>query len=416
MSELLFNLPDAIPWKYERSEPGVDTKSIVDHRFGLVQSMIDDAKSDFASALTEMRSKLTPITVGTVALSGIDIEALNVDVPDFTLAFNKVFNTTLPEFTVTYVEPGGKPSDVIPTWEDGTFVLTTEMVDKLAQWLLGNESAIPAALFNTIYTAATTQLSEDVTARKLVLVAEAAARGWTCPAEIESARLTQLEREYSKGAAEISAKIAERNMELTQANFHKAVEVAAQYIQIQMDYNIKKNAAKIEFYSAAVDVWIKQVEAEIKRISAEVTAFQGKVEGFKASAMVYKTEADVYDANVRAYATGVEAIKTKLSVIVESIKAEVMKYEADARTAIDNEKLKVQAQIANNELGQRIAEADANFHAQLMASGMGALHVQAGVSASHNTGEQVGFSYSYGENYAEQQSRSENMSITREVE
>ena len=93
-----------------------------------------------------------------------------------------------------------------------------------------------------------------------------------------------------------------------------------------------------------------------------------------------------------------------------------MKYEADARTAIDNEKLKVQAQIANNELGQRIAEADANFHAQLMASGMGALHVQAGVSASHNTGEQVGFSYSYGENYAEQQSRSESMSITREVE
>ena len=55
-------------------------------------------------------------------------------------------------------------------------------------------------------------------------------------------------------------------------------------------------------------------------------------------------------------------------------------------------------------------------HAQLMASGMGALHVQAGVSASHSTGEQVGFSYNYGESYGEQQSRSEVMSITREIE
>jgi len=130
---------------------------------------------------------------------------------------------------------------------------------------------------------------------------------------------------------------------------------------------------------------------------------------------VYKTEADVFDSTVRAYVAQVEGMKAKIDAAVESIKAEVMVYEADSKVAIENEKLRVEAQIANNELGQRIAEADSNFHAQLMASGMGALHVQAGVSASHSTGEQVGFSYQYGENYGEQQSRSEVMSLTREI-
>lgn len=419
MTDLQFKLPSStanITWKDEKDEPGVDTKSLVDHRFALVQDMIDTATADFSSALDAMRNTLVPIVVRDIPASSIETSGIDASIPDFTGSFDAVFNATLPSFSVTYTEPEGKPDPSAFEWEEGVFVLTSELVDKLAFWLLNGESAIPQALFEQMYATATTQYAEDVLARKQTLVAEAAARGWDCPYEVEAAKLTQLEREYAKGAAEITSAIASKNMELVQANFHKAVEVAAQYIATQMDYSIKKNTAKIDFYSAAVDAWVKQVEAEISRITAEVTAFQGQVEGYKAAALVYKTEADVFDSTVRAYVALVEGMKAKISAAVESIKAEVMVYEADAKTAIENEKLRVEAQIANNELGQRIAEADSNFHAQLMASGMGALHVQAGVSASHNTGEQVGFSYQYGHSYSEQQSRSENMTISREVE
>ena len=418
MSDLEFKLPTAtgiINWKDEKDEPGVDTKSLVDHRFALVQDMIDEATADFASALDAMRGALTPIIVKDIPSSGIETSDIDANIPDFTASFDAVFNAALPSFSVSYTEPEGKPDPSAFEWEEGVFALTTELVDKLAFWLLNGESAIPQALFDEMYLTATTALSEDVTARRLVLLSEAAARGWDCPEEIESAKLLQLEREYSKGAAEVASNIAAKNMELVQANFHKAVEVAAQYIATQMDYNIKKNTAKIDFYSAAVDAWVKQVEAEISRITAEVTAFQGQIEGYKAAALVYKTEADVFDSTVRAYVALVEGMKAKIGAAVESIKAEVMVYEADAKTAIENEKLRVEAQIANNELGQRIAEADSNFHAQLMASGMGALHVQAGVSASHSTGEQVGFNYQYGHSYSEQQSRSENTTHTREI-
>lgn len=419
MSDLEFKLPKTtgtIAWKDEKDEPGVDTKTLVDHRFALVQDMIDTATADFASALDAMRQTLTPIVVNDIGSSGIEVTGITTDIPDFTGSFTATFTATLEDFDVTYTEPDGKPDSTVVEWEDGTVYLQTELINKLAVWLVNGESAIPEALFEQIYNTATTQLSEDIASRRAMILAEAAARGWDCPAEVEAARLTQLEREYSKGAAEVSSKIAERNMELVQANFHKAAELAVQYIQIQLDYIIRKNLARIDWYSKAVDAWIKQVEAEIAVIEAKVAAFNGKVEAYKAKAAVYGTEAQVFEATVRAYSAQVEALRSKISAQIDTIKAEVMVFETDAKVAIENEKLRVEAQIANNELGQRIAEADSNFHAQLMASGMGALHVQAGVSANHSTGEQVGFSYSYGEQYSEQQSRSEVMSITREVE
>ena len=417
MSDLAFNLPkNSITWKDEKDEPGVDTKSLVDYRFALVQDMIDAATTDFSDAIIAMRAALTPIVVNDIASSDISVEGITTYIPEFTGSFTKTFTATLSDFDVEYTEPAGKPDSSEVVWEDGTIYLQQELVDKLAVWLLYGESAIPQELFNEIYTTATTQLSEDVNARRQILIAEAAARGWDCPEDIVDAKLLQLEREYSKGAAEVSSKIAERNMELSQANFHKAAELAVQYIQVQLDYIIRKNLAKIDWYSKAVEAWIKQVEAEIAIIEAKVAAFAGKVEAYKAKAAVFKTEADVFESSVRAYVAIVEGLKAKIGAQVEAIKAEVMVYEADSRVALENEKLRVEAQIANNELGQKIAEADSNFHAQLMASGMGALHVQAGISASHSTGEQVGFSYQYGHSYSEQQSRSENMTISREVE
>ena len=122
MSDLLFQLPAAtgtINWKDEKDEPGVDTKSLVDHRFALVQDMIDEATADFASALDAMRRTLTPIIVRDIPSSGIETSDIDVNIPDFTSAFDAVFNATLPSFSVSYTEPEGKPDPSSFEWEDG---------------------------------------------------------------------------------------------------------------------------------------------------------------------------------------------------------------------------------------------------------------------------------------------------------
>ncbi|NBK26057.1 MAG: acyl-protein synthetase [Spirochaetia bacterium] len=78
--------------------------------------------------------------------------------------------------------------------------------------------------------------------------------------------------------------------------------------------------------------------------------------------------------------------------------------------AVDNatfkEKLKVSAQTANQALAQKIAEAQSNLHAQMVASGLSAMHVQASISSSHGTGQDVGFRYSYSEGMDENHSES----------
>ena len=187
MSDLEFKLPKAtgyIEWKDEKDEPGVDTKTLVDHRFALVQDMIDTATADFASALDAMRQTLTPIIVNDIASSGIEVTGITTDIPDFTGSFTATFTATLEDFDVTYTEPDGKPDSAVVEWEDGTVYLQTELINKLAVWLVSGESAIPEALFEQIYNTATTQLSEDVASRRAMILAEAAARGWDCPAEV----------------------------------------------------------------------------------------------------------------------------------------------------------------------------------------------------------------------------------------
>jgi len=414
-----FKFPKSIPWTTSMYEPGTSAglraRDFVDERFEAVTGLVESSRVEFADAISKMNQSLSPIVVNELDIAGITVPDLGGDIPTFTGTFDKTFTATLEDFDVTYTEPEGKPDPSAFEWEEGIFSLTTELVDKLAHWLLNGESAIPEALFNEMYTVATTQLSEDVTARRLVLLSEAAARGWDCPEEIESAKLLQLEREYGKGAAEVAASIATKNMELVQANFHKAVEVAAQYIQVQMDYNIKKNTAKIGFYVSLMDAWIKQVEASIKVIDAKVAAFNGKVEAFKAKAMVYKTEADVFESSISAYVALVEGLKAKISAVAESVKMQVAVFQVESNAAIEEEKLRVQAQIANQTLAQKIAEAQSNLHAQMVASGLSAMHVQASISASHGTGQQVGFSYSYGEQMSEQHSESQSTSINAEV-
>lgn len=401
-----FNLPKSIPWITSQVEPGTQARTLVDERFDSIAALVEDSRLDFASAIAAMNASLSPIVVNELDIAGITVPDLGGDIPTFTGTFDATFTATLDDFDVEYVEPGGKPDSSLAEWEEGTISLEPELVDKLAIWLGDGESAIPEALAAQIYSAAVTRLDEERNFAVLKLESETAAKGWAIPGGVAVNQRAQIEREYGKGAAELSASIANKDMELTQANFHKAVEVAERYVTAARDYLVRKNLAKVQWYTAATDAWIKQVDAAIKVIDAKVSAFNGKVEAYKAKVLTYKTEAEVFDSSVKAYMALVEGLKARIEAIAETVKMQVQVFQVESTAAIEEEKLKVSAQTANQALAQKIAEAQSNLHAQMVASGLSAMHVQASISASHGTGQDVGFRYSYSEGMDENHSES----------
>lgn len=410
-----FSLPRGITFNTSQSEPGVQARSIVDERFDVVSAFVNSAKAEFDDALEQMQSALSPIAVGEIAASGIVVPELGADIPAFTATFDATFDASIRDFTVEYVEPEGKPTGTMPEWEEGEVELRVPFVEAVVGWLIGESSAVPASVEAQIYDAAITRLSEEFNSAVLDYESSVADRGFEVPAGVADARLLQLNGEYIKGAADLSARLAEKNIELTQQNKHKAGELAVQYIGIAQDYIVARNTARLAFYKGQFETWIAQVEAAVKIVEAKVSAFLGEVEAYKAQAAVYQSQASVYETEVRAYIGTVEGIKAKISAIAESIKMQVSVFEVETRAAIEEEKLKVEAQIASNQLVERIAEARGNLQAQIVASGLSALHVQASISSSHSTGQNVGFSYSYGEQLSEQHSESQSISITAET-
>lgn len=401
-----FSLPRNIGWITSQSEPGVQARTLVDERFDAVASMVEGAKDEFDASIAAMNQSLSPIVVNEIAVAGITVPDLGGDIPTFTGAFDKTFTATLEDFDVAYVEPDGKPDASAVEWEDGTVGLESSLVDKLAVWLTTGETAIPDAIVDQIYEAAEIQLDEKRAEAISLEESKVAARGFEIPGGVAANKVIQIEREYGKAAAELSANLANKNMELTQANFHKAVEVAERYVAAARDYIVRKNLAKIQWYSSAVDAWVKQVDAAIKVIDAKVAAFSGKVEAYKAEATVYKTEADVFDSTVRAYIGLVDGLKAKYEAMATTVDMQVKVFQAETQAAIEEEKLRVEAQTSNQALAQKIAESQSNLHAQMVASGLSAMHVQASISSSHGTGQDVSYRYSYGESMDENHSES----------
>lgn len=407
-----FTLPKNISWLGEQIEPGVQARTLVDAQFDSVAALVEDSRADFAASIAAMNASLSPIFVNELTIAGIEVPDLGGDIPTFTGVFDKTFTATLDDFDVEYVEPGGKPDSALAEWEEGEISLESELVDKLAVWLSSGESAIPSELVTQIYNSAVTRLDEERAFAVAKIESEVAARGWAIPGGVADSKRAQIEREFAKGAAELSASIANKDMELTQANFHKAIDVAERYVSAARDYIVKKNLAKVQWYSEATRAWVSQVDAAVKVIDAKVAAFNGRVEAYKAEAMSYKTEADVFDSTVKAYSALVDGLKARYEAIATTVEMKVKVFQTESAAAIEEEKLKVQAQTANQALAQKIAETQSNLHAQMVASGLSAMHVQASISASHGTGQDVGFRYSYGESMSEQHEESVSLKET----
>ena len=97
----------------------------------------------------------------------------------------------------------------------------------------------------------------------------------------------------------------------------------------------------------------------------------------------------------------VDGLKAKYEAMATTVDMQVKVFQAETTAAIEEEKLRVEAQTANQSLAQKIAESQSNLHAQMVASGLSAMHVQASISSSHGTGQDVKYSYSYGEDMRE---------------
>lgn len=410
-----FNLPRNIGWLTSQAEPGVQARTLVDERFDAVASLVEGAKDEFDASIAAMNQSLSPIVVNEIAVAGITVPDLGGDIPTFSGVFDKTFTATLDDFDVVYVEPEGNPDASLVEWEDGTISLELELVGKLATWLTTGETAIPDAIVAQIYEASEIQLDEKRAESINLEESKVAARGFEIPGGVAANKVIQIEREYGKAVAELSANLASKNMELTQANFQHTTDIAERYISAAKNYIVQKNLAKVQWYTAAVDAWIKQVDAAIKVIDAKVSAFMGQVEAYKAKATVYSTEAEVFNTSVGAYVALVEGLKARISAIAESVKMQVQVFQVESSVAIEEEKLKVQAQIANQELVQKIAESQSNLHAQMVASGLSAMHVQASISSSHGTEQDVKYSYSYGESMDEKHSESQTLNISADV-
>ena len=210
-----FKLPKpGFQWITQQVEPGVQARTLVDERFDAIASMVAAAKLDFDDSIATMNQSLSPIVVNDIAIAGITVPDLGGDIPTFSGTFDKTFTATLEDFDVAYVEPGGKPDSSLVEWEDGTVSLDAEIVDKLAYWLTTGETAIPDALVTQIYNAAELQIDERRAEAVSIEESKVAARGFEIPAGVAANRLTVIEREYGKASAELSASIANKNMDI----------------------------------------------------------------------------------------------------------------------------------------------------------------------------------------------------------
>lgn len=390
------------------SASGIAARDIVNARFTDVTAFIDAAKIDFDAAVTALQAAGGAISVDTIAPSGIampDWANLGIVIPSFTKTFEAVFAGTKPTFTATLVAPGEKPSADV-AWQDAVISLDAPLVAAVAGWLASPSSAIPAAVQTAIYNAAVTRLNDTKNQAWIELEDKISSRTFSAPPGALDDALLRFEAEYAKGAAEISANIANKDMELTQANMHKALEIAQAYVAAAQDFLIEKNKFNLAAVEKAVDMWLKEYDAAIKVLEAHVTVFKAQADAYKVEGDVFETQGRVYESEARAYAATVDGLRAKAQYYIDQIRLAIDRYKADSEVDMKEAELKVQAKYYQYALGEKIAESVAGVYAQTISSGFSGLHVSAGVTASRSDALSVGYSFGYSEALTEGESES----------
>lgn len=401
-----FNLPASMSWVTQQNEPGTNAKDVIIERFAYVTAFVEEAKSDLDSALARLEGSAGRVEVGDIHLGSVDVPDITDTIPAFTEVFSDTFTATLDDFEVVYSEPGGMPDASGSEWQDQSIALEDDLIIKVSSWLTSDKMAIPDDIAAQIANAAIVRFDEKRAESVIVLESQTASKGFLNPSFVDWSRRVQLEAEYVKGVAEIQGNLAGKNLELTQQNYHKSAEIAAAYVSAAKEYVTQRNLALVQHYKARVEAWTSLVDARIKEMQGKVDAFRGRVEAFLAQGNVYKTKADVFESKAKAYDSVVSGLRAKFETIAETVKMKTKVFEVESMAAIEEEKLRVQAQISNSAFAQKVAEVAADLSSRAVANGLGSIHVQGGMSVGHSTGQSVGYSYSRNENMSEQHSES----------
>lgn len=391
------------------------TRDLVTARFADVTTFIDAAKVDFDAAITALQGSGGAIPVDSIAASGIsmpDWANLGISIPSFDKVFDATFESTKPTFSATLNAPGEKPS-VSVAWQDMVFALDAKLVTAVSAWLDSGSPAIPAEVQAAIYNAALLRLNEAKTAARLEFEDKLSSRTFSAPPGVLDDALLRFDAEYTKAVSEVSAKIAERDMELTQANQHKAVDIAQAYVAAGWNFLVEKNKFLLSATQASVDMWIKEYDAAIKELEAHVKVFEAEALVYKTDGEVFETQGEVHKALATAYAATVEGLRAKAQYYIDQVRLAIDRYKADSEVDMKEAELKVVAKHYEYMLGEKISEAVAGVYAQTISSGFSGLHVSAGINASRSDGLNVGYNFGYSETLSESHSEAAQVISTK---
>jgi len=395
---------------YPASETGNEARETVNERYTDVKNFIAAAKAELNGSIAALAGSVGAIPVEAVAASGLTVPDFAITVPDFTETFTAVFDTAKPTFTPTFSVPINKPDTSSAGWVEEAVELEAEFVLAVSAWIASGESAIPPAVQEAIYNSAILRFDETKQKALIEFDSVMAARAFSCPPGILAIHRARLDNEFGKGAAEVSAKIAERNMELTQANMHKAGELAQAYVSSGKQYLIEKNKFMLSVLETAVDLWLKEYDAVIKYLEAQVAVYSAQVNAYKADGEVFKTLGDVYETQAKAYAATIDGIRAKGQLISDNVRLKIDRFKVDSDIDLKESELKIQAKFYEYSLAERMAEAMAGYHSQAVASGMSGIHISAGISAQRS--DSLGVSYNWGYSESLNESESEQISQT----
>lgn len=389
------------------SQTGIDARDTVNARYADLAGptgFIATAKAELNDAIEALQNAVGTIPVDALAASGLVVPDFAVTVPDFTETFDAEFTAVAPTFTPIFSAPTGKPDTSGIGWQDEVISLEADLVTAVAAWLDGTESAIPPALQQQIFDAAILRVDEKKVDSLAEFDSVMAARAYSCPPGALSIHRARIEGEFAKAAGEVSAKIAEKDMDLIQANKHKAGELAQAYVAAGKQYLVEKNKFILAALETSVNLWIKEYDAAIKYLEAQVEAFKAQMEGYKAEADVYKVQGDVFETQAKAFVAVIEGVKAKSQLMVDNVRLKIERYKADAETDAKEAELKVNAKIAEHSLAEKMADSMAGYYAQMTASGMAGIHISAGISASRSDSLGVDWNWSYSEQVSEHES------------
>lgn len=270
----------------------------------------------------------------------------DITIPTFEFPTLPVWDATAPDFE-------GTPVAAILQWSEPEYAveIVDEVVLKLREiWAGGN--GIPAAVEQAMWERAANREDLDVARAISAATIEHAARGFTMPDGMLTARIDAIRDEALVRKAALNREIAIKMAELQVQNVRWACEqaVAAENAL----FNIWNNMAQRQFEAAKI-----QLDSQLALYNSQVALFNAKMSAYGTEAQVYKTKLDaelsriqvfkaqldgelargtlneqkvkIYSEQVRALLTDVEIYKAEMQGA--SLQADVNKNLIDAYKA-----------------------------------------------------------------------------------